>query len=320
MKLCDYGCGREAKYYFKIVKKWCCSKYVAQCPIYRNKNSNYSKELHKDPQYKEKHSFGLKLAWSNLNNGFLNRNEKLSKSIQEAWKRKTSKYHTNEYKRKRSIIMKNQWNNPNGKINSKDNKKKQSINIKNRWKNSNYKQMMKKKITKSWKHDNTRRINYDFLVKYHPFFCIIENPIPDKESGLIKIHCKNSKCKYSKENGNRFVPTLLQIFERIRQLESKYGNGGSYFYCCEKCKKECALFNLKSDPYKNNDKLYIPEEYQTFREIVLKRDDYKCIYCGEKAEHVHHTRPQKLEPFFSLDPDFGIFVCKDILQISSKFF
>jgi hypothetical protein len=29
--LCDYGCGKEAKYYFKSVKKWCCSRHHNKC-------------------------------------------------------------------------------------------------------------------------------------------------------------------------------------------------------------------------------------------------------------------------------------------------
>lgn len=39
MTLCFYGCGQEAKYYFKTVNKWCCSKSHNMCPINRQKNS-----------------------------------------------------------------------------------------------------------------------------------------------------------------------------------------------------------------------------------------------------------------------------------------
>jgi len=35
-----------------------------------------------------------------------------------------------------------------------------------------------------------------------------------------------------------------------------------------------------------------------------------CEYCEELATHVHHSRPQKLEPGFALDPDFGIACCE----------
>ena len=38
---------------------------------------------------------------------------------------------------------------------------------------------------------------------------------------------------------------------------------------------------------------------------------YKCVYCNKIAEHIHHIKPQKLEPFFALDPDYVISVCKD---------
>jgi len=70
------------------------------------------------------------------------------------------------------------------------------------------------------------------------------------------------------------------------------------------------LFNLRYDPNKTIDKLYTIEEYQTWRITVLEREDYLCEYCEEQAMHVHHSRPQKLEPGFILDPDFGIACCE----------
>lgn len=48
IKLCDYGCGQEAKYYFPTTKKWCCSKYCAQCPSLRKKNSKGLKKSFKE--------------------------------------------------------------------------------------------------------------------------------------------------------------------------------------------------------------------------------------------------------------------------------
>jgi len=38
MKICEYGCEREAKYQFKN-GKWCCSKSQNSCPELRRKNS-----------------------------------------------------------------------------------------------------------------------------------------------------------------------------------------------------------------------------------------------------------------------------------------
>ena len=46
------------------------------------------------------------------------------------------------------------------------------------------------------------------------------------------------------------------------------------------------------------------------RNFVLERDGWQCQYCGEQADHVHHERPKKLEPFFTLDPDLAWSVCR----------
>jgi len=179
------------------------------------------------------------------------------------------------------------------------------------------------------------KVSIEQIQKRYPFFSRIEemryNPNKTKE---IQVHCKNHNCPNSKEQGGWFTPTYNQLSERIRQLENDWGNCSSYFYCSKECKNICPLYgktvNQLLKEYEINDdnlEIYTSEEYQIFRQEVLKRDDYKCIYCGEKAEHVHHIRPQKLEPFFSkaehvhhirpqklepffsLDPDFGISVC-----------
>jgi hypothetical protein len=42
MKLCDYGCGQEAKFQFKN-GKWCCSENHGRCPNIQSKNSKTQK-------------------------------------------------------------------------------------------------------------------------------------------------------------------------------------------------------------------------------------------------------------------------------------
>jgi 5-methylcytosine-specific restriction endonuclease McrA len=59
-----------------------------------------------------------------------------------------------------------------------------------------------------------------------------------------------------------------------------------------------------------NRKIYHTKEYNIWRQEVLKRADYKCEYCGNDANTAHHIKPQKLEPFFSLDPDYGVSCCR----------
>ena len=45
--LCDYGCGQEAKYFFKNGKK-CCSEYIFGCPNRKFSNSAWNKGLTKE--------------------------------------------------------------------------------------------------------------------------------------------------------------------------------------------------------------------------------------------------------------------------------
>ena len=159
-----------------------------------------------------------------------------------------------------------------------------------------------------------RRISIKKIEKRYPFFSKVEEMRynPDKPNEKeIQVHCKNHNCINSKEKGGWFTPTLIQIQERIRQIEHVDGNDGCYFYCSDECKNQCPLFNTHSDPYKNKEVYYTSVEYQTFRKFVLERDNYICQFCGGKATDVHHERPQKLEPFFSLDPDFAWSCCKE---------
>jgi hypothetical protein len=147
----------------------------------------------------------------------------------------------------------------------------------------------------------------------NPFFSQIEEMRynPDKSNKKeIQVHCKNHNCPNSKEQGGWFTPNTNQLHERIKAIENARGYGESNFYCSEKCKNECPIYNLRVDPFRNNEDYYTQEEYQQFRQKVLERENYKCEYCGKKATYVHHERPQKIEPFFTLDPDNGIACCE----------
>ncbi len=233
MKLCEYGCGQEAKHQFKN-GKWCCSKPISKCPVIIKKLSNKLKGY--------KHSIESKIKMSI-----------------------SSKGHRHSLKSKMKMSINN-------------------------------------KLT-------IRKIK-----KKYPFFSKIEEMRynPDKSTEKeIQVHCKNHNCKNSREQGGWFTPTKNQITMRREALEKARGFGESNFYCCDECKDECPLYNVYSDPLKDILTPYTSVEYQTFRTFVLERDNYKCQYCEEKAEHVHHERPQKLEPFFALDPDFGLAVCRN---------
>jgi len=271
MQLCYYGCGREGKYFLKHIKKYCCEKNWQSCPVNREKFRISS--------VNRKHSKETIKRLRNKNIGISN-----------------------------PMFGKKPWN--------KGLNKENDIRI----------QKYSKKLVKSCKgRQGPNKFTIEMIREKYPFFSKIEEMRynPDKPGEKeIQVHCKNHNCLNSKEQGGWFTPTNDQISARIRAIEKPKGFGESNFYCSKECKNICPLYGkkvsqlikeveIKQGTYKGSGFQYNQEEYQTFREIVLKRDDYKCVYCGEKAEHVHHTRPQKLEPFFSLDPDFGISVCKE---------
>jgi len=141
-------------------------------------------------------------------------------------------------------------------------------------------------------------INY-YKNKY-PLLFEVED-IKENKNKDIEIRCK--KCN------KFFIVDRKDLHERVRAIRGEAGFAENNLYCSEICKNSCSIYRKRTDSLVN-DKIYTQLEHQTFRQHVLKRDNYKCQYCGEKAEHVHHEKPQKLEPFFALDPDFAWSCCK----------
>ena len=162
---------------------------------------------------------------------------------------------------------------------------------------------------------SANKLTIEKIQEKYPTFAKIEEMIyePGKEKEkIIQVHCKNHNCKNSKEQCGWFTPTKSQLSERIRNIEKESGNGGGYLYCLDECKEECPLYNSRgTDPFKIKKELpYTSEEYNIWRLNVLERENHHCEYCDKEATHVHHSRPQKLEPGFVLDPDFGIACCQ----------
>jgi 5-methylcytosine-specific restriction endonuclease McrA len=258
VRICEYGCGQEAKYQLKN-GKWCCSKSQNSCPEIRRKNSKTNK-----------------LKQAGKNNGMYGKKQSI------------------ESKRKNSEAIKKIWADPQSTFNTKKYRKKLKDALK----------IVGKK----------RRRTINMMKKKYPIFCYIEemryNPDKSKDKE-IQVHCANHSCINSKENGGWFTPTGSQFHERIRALE-KESLDNDRFYCSEECKNICPIYRLHYDPNKKETETpYTQEEYQQFRQFVLKRDNYICQYCGGKATIIHHERPQKLEPFFSLDPDLAWSCCEE---------
>jgi 5-methylcytosine-specific restriction endonuclease McrA len=278
---CEYGCGKKAKYQFKN-GKWCCSKSQNSCPINIEKNREANKG--------RTHSEETKKKMSEVRKG-KPKSEETRKKMSESGKGRT---HSEETRKKISEALKNP---------SEETRKKMSEANKGKPKSEETRKKM----------GEANKLTIKKIKTRYPFFSQIEEMIynPDKpDEKEIQVHCKNHLCPNSKEQSGWFTPTINQIQERVGAIEYPRGFGESNFYCCDECKNQCPLFNLRSDPLKETEKTYTQEEYQQFKEFVLERDDYQCQYCGDSATIIHHERPQKLEPFFVLDPDFAWSVCE----------
>lgn len=124
---------------------------------------------------------------------------------------------------------------------------------------------------------------------------------PEKDDWL-QVKC--TKCK------EWFTPTAKAVTGRISSLNGGYGE--CRFYCSDVCKKECSVFKCKKYPRNFNVKSdYTVSELNIWRKEILKRSNHLCEYCGKPANTAHHIRPKKLEPFFALDPDYGVACCKE---------
>ena len=297
MHICDYGCGQEATYQFKN-GKWCCSKNVSQCPSTKKRISEWGKTRtgKLNSFYGKTHTYKSKQLISNNRSGMLSGEDHplYGKTRSDKTKEKISLSNKGKCKGKIPWNKGKTYEELYGKEKAKFLKKKHSNEMKNRI---------------PW-----NEFTLDYIQMYHPFFFRIEemryNP-ENRDKKEIQVHCKNHNCPNSKEQGGWFTPIYSQLYERIRQIESEDGQGGCYFYCSDKCKESCVLYNLKSDPFKDTSMLYTYEEYNTWKTQVLKQDNYECQKCGSKENlHCHHIIPIKIEPMFSLDPDNGIVLCE----------
>lgn len=133
--------------------------------------------------------------------------------------------------------------------------------------------------------------------------CVIQNGLE-----VLQVRCFYNQCR------KWYTPTIVQVVNRIQVIKGNIG-GNNNFYCSEECKRNCSIYGVPITQLMPTNTipdivLYTASELRIWREEVLKRANYVCEYCGEKATIAHHIRPKKLEPFFALDPDNGLACCE----------
>lgn len=289
---CEYGCGQKAKYKLKN-GKMCCRPSYNSCPAAKKKNSdgNKGKEITDETKEKIRNSnkgkkrsdeTKEKIRIARLGSILLDETkEKISKKLKGTRCGDENpfygKRHTQKSRMKMSESRKGQtpWNK--GKKGSE---------------------------SPSWKGGYSSR-NIPLYDTYNKKLLYTDKTRRNKnDKNILEVKC--SLCK------KYFIPTLISVINRIAAINGIQG-GEHKFYCSDECKMTCPVY--KKRIYQENFPKKInninSEDYKVFRDYVLKRDNHTCQYCGKLAEHVHHERPQKLEPFFALDPDLAWSVCKE---------
>ena len=123
------------------------------------------------------------------------------------------------------------------------------------------------------------------------------------------------RCTYCRK---WFDPTQKQVESRVGSLKG-WVTGANRFYCSEKCKNNCCLYNQQKYRRGENPNKSQREQLSylscKLREEVLKRDNYKCQHenCQETTiENLecHHILCWSLYEEYRLNPDNCITLCK----------
>ena len=101
---------------------------------------------------------------------------------------------------------------------------------------------------------------------------------------------RNWSKKYEKPDGNRAVAVFLPNLDYIKYPD--YPDG-----CCVRCGKKLTgrRWRYCSDEcnkiYYRTSKPDMPIYWNEFRRLILKRDKYTCVMCGDPGNDVHHILP-----------------------------
>jgi len=135
-----------------------------------------------------------------------------------------------------------------------------------------------------------------------------------EDKNILEVKCSYNECN------KWFIPTINMVGGRIKCLNGK-SLGESRFYCSDHCKKCCPIYHKTLEALMKEDAVragrdpwweMVREVQPQLRQMVLKRDDYKCTKCGSIEDlHCHHVEGILWEPLTSADIDMCITVCKD---------
>lgn len=205
------------------------------------------------------------------------------------------KHHTKESKRKISKANKNRKHTKIALYNIKKGNKN-----KNQGKNNpNYGRY--KENSANWKGSNGLPL---FNTYAHQINWCEEVRRNNEDKNILEV-----KCTYC---GKWYIPNYNSVSNRLQVLKNnKKYTGECRFYCSNSCKQECSIFNQKIWP--KGFKIATSREVQPeLRQMVFKRDGYKCVKCGSTENlHCHHVEGIRWEPIESADIDKCMTTCKN---------
>ncbi len=146
--------------------------------------------------------------------------------------------------------------------------------------------------------------------------------IPRYENYYHQISLYGVECRRSPKDKNilevrcmycdRWYQPLLSCIQTKVRCINKYNRGEGNLYCSDNCKQSCPSY--RQILYPKGFKPSTSREVQPqLRKLVLLRDEYQCVKCGEsdKQLHCHHIDPVKNNPIESADVDNCITLCID---------
>jgi len=174
------------------------------------------------------------------------------------------------------------------------------------------------KINKQHKNYNNQPGKYNtYISKLEPFEEIRRDP---NNLELIQVRCKYSKCN------KWFNPTNLQIRSRVKSINGEKNSIGTEcnFYCSQKCKNSCFLYDSKVSEIITHQRLrnseYQPGDFKRMqaelRSYFLRiKNPGKCGLCGKEIDQkdliLHHKIPVSIDYTIEADHDNIIFICKN---------
>jgi len=235
--------------------------------------------------------------------------EKMSVSAKKRYQKEThpmyGKKHTKESIEKMKISQK-------GKIISLETKIKISKSLKDRYKKEIHLNCNKiNDLSHNWKGGVTKK-----KIPFYDTYASQLDWCEEIRRSLTDENILEVKCVYC---GKWFIPSISSISNRLQFIKGNNKYSENRLYCSDGCKKACPTFGKTAETLMKEDAiragrlswLELNREVQPeLRQIVFKRDSYKCVKCNSDVElHCHHVYPVATDPLLSADVDNCIILC-----------